>query len=509
MAYAVVAPLVVLFLILYSRRKSRQYPLPPGPRKFPIVENLFQIPSGGFLWLDYAELCRKYESDIIHLSALGNSIIVLNSAKTASDLLEKRSSIYSSRPPTVMLGELMGWGSTLIFRPNDDSWKSQRRIINQALPPTDPKRFHPKQLSATHDLLRVLPHSDNLIRDFSRWAAAFIMDVTYGLDAAEAQPYLPTAVAALDSMATAGTPGAFYVDQIPILKYVPEWFPGADFKRKAREWSDLRVKMTETAFNVTKQRMAMGTATQSLTLAALEQIDRTQDLTSQEDIIKKASVTAYGGGSDTIVAALGSFILNMLMNPEIQIKAHEQLEKVLGPGDLPSFSDEPLLPYITAITQEALRHNPVTPLAFPHELTQDDIYEGYFLPKKSIIMPNVWSILHNEEDYPNAEVFNPSRFLDADGKMNSKVKDPANTAFGFGRRACPGKHIALGSLWIAVASILTCYSIEPELDEHGKPVKPKAEWYPGPTLFNHPLPFKCRFVPRSRDVEASLGVSLI
>ncbi|KAJ3802320.1 cytochrome P450 [Lentinula aff. detonsa] len=510
MAYVVVVPLLVVSLvILYSRRKSSRYPLPPGPRKLPIVENLFQIPRGGFIWLDYAEMCRRYESDIIHLSALGNSIIVLNSAKTVSDLLEKRSSIYSSRPPTVMLGELMGWGTTLIFRPNDDSWKAQRRIINQAIPPTDPKRFHSKQLSATHDLLRVLPHSDDVMKSLQTWAAAFIMDVTYGLAAGEAKPYLPTAMAALDSMSTAGTPGAFYVDQIPILKYVPEWFPGADFKRKAREWSDLRVQMTETAFSVTKQRMAMGTATPSLTLAALEQMDRKQDLAKQEEVIKKASVTAYGGGSDTIVAALGSFILNMLMNPEIQRKAHEQLEQVLGPGDLPSFADELALPYITAIAQEALRHNPVTPLAFPHALTQDDIYEGYFLPKGSIIMPNVWTILHNEEDYPEPNLFNPERFLGPDGQISPKVKDPATAAFGFGRRACPGKHIALASLWIAVASILTCYTIEPELDEHGKPMKPKAEWYPGPTLFNHPLPFKCRFVPRSKDVQASLGVSLV
>jgi len=180
----------------------------------------------------------------------------------------------------------------------------------------------------------------------------------------------------------------------------------------------------------------------------------------------------------------------------------------LGPGDLPSFSDEPTLPYITAIVKEVLRHNPVTPFAFPHLLIQHDIYAGYFLPKGSIIMPNIWSILHNEEDYPEPELFNPSRFLDADGKLNPNVRDPATAAFGFGRRACPGKHVALASLWIAVASILTCYTIEPELDENGKPIKPKGEWYSGPTLFNHPLPFKCRFVPRSKDVEASLGVSL-
>ncbi|KAE9397208.1 cytochrome P450, partial [Gymnopus androsaceus JB14] len=101
------------------------------------------------------------------------------------------------------------------------------------------------------------------------------------------------------------------------------------------------------------------------------------------------------------------------------------------------------------------------------------------------------SILHTEEDYPEPELFNPSRFLDAEGKLNPNVKDPETAAFGFGRHACPGKHIAVASLWIVVASILACCTIEPELDENGKPSKPKGEWYSGPTLLNHPLPFKC------------------
>lgn len=52
----------------------------------------------------------------------------------------------------------------------------------------------------------------------------------------------------------------------------------------------------------------------------------------------------------------------MLVNPEVQTKAHNELEKVLGPGDMPSFSDEPALPYITAIVREVTRHNPVVPL---------------------------------------------------------------------------------------------------------------------------------------------------
>ncbi|KIK66026.1 hypothetical protein GYMLUDRAFT_82433 [Collybiopsis luxurians FD-317 M1] len=500
-----------LFYFLYTRAKkasSRPYPLPPGPKKLPIVENLFHIPNGGFLWHDYTEMCRQFDSDIIHLSALGNSIIVLNSQKAVSDLLEKRSAIYSGRPGTVMLGELMGWGDTFVFRSNDDFWKAQRRIMSQAMPPTDPKRFHTKQLSATHDLLRVLPRSGDVMKSLQLWAAVFIMDVTYGIQGEEAKPYLPTVMAALESMSVASTPGAFYVDQIPILKYVPEWFPGADFKRRARKWSELRVKMIEGPFAVTKERMVKGTATASLASVALEQMDPKQDLIHQERVIKTASVTAYGGGSDTTVAALGAFVLAMLEHPHCQTIAHRELDKVLGSGDLPSFSDEPSLPYITAIVKEVLRHNPITPLSLPHQLIQDDIYQGYFLPKGSIIMPNVWSIMHNEEDYPEPHLFNPSRFLDPEGKLNPKIKDPASAAFGFGRRVCPGKHIATASLWIAAASILACYTIAPELDEHGKEVPVKAQWYSGPTMFNHPLSFKCRFIPRSKDVERSLGVSL-
>ncbi|KAJ4477816.1 cytochrome P450 [Lentinula edodes] len=333
-------------------------------------------------------------------------------------------------------------------------------------------------------------------------------DVTYGLDSEVAETYLPTAIAVIESMSIAAMPGAFYVDQLPILKYVPEWFPGASFKRKAREWSKMRVKMTELTFNFVKQKIAMGTATPSLTSVALGKMDHKHDLAKQEELIKTASVTTYAAGSDTTVSTLGAFILAMLMNPEIQAKAHLEIEQTLGPGNLPSFGDEASLPYITAIVREMMRHNPVAPLAVPHELTQDDIYKGYFLPRGSLIMANVWSILHDEEDYSEPDLFKPSRFLDADGKIDPKVKDPTIPAFGFGRRVCPGKHMALASLWIVVASILACYSIEPELDENGELIKPKAKWYSGPTLFNHPLPFNCRFVPHSKDVEVSLALHL-
>ncbi|KAF5350190.1 hypothetical protein D9757_013079 [Collybiopsis confluens] len=496
--------LCLLSVFYFARWKSSQarYPFPPGPKKLPIVENLFDIPSKGQIWLDYSEMSRRYGSDIIHLSALGNSIVVLNTAKAVSDLLEKRSLIYSSRPYSTMIGELMGWKNTLFFLPYGEAWKSQRKIFHQAIPPGDMARFHSKLLKGTRNLLRVIARTDDVLNDFQSWVSVFILDVVYGIQEEDAGDFLLLGSEAIESLGVAGTPGAFYVEQIPLLKYVPDWFPGADFKRKANKWNDIRKRITEGTFEATKEQ-ELATATPSIVSVALQRIDASDDVLQREGDIKSASMAAYAGASDTTVVALANLIAALLLNPDVQAIAHRELDKVLGLGKLPDFSDEPSLPYITAIIMESFRHQPLAPLAFPHLVTQDDVYEGYHIPKGSYIIGNTWSIFHNEDEFPDPGRFNPSRFIDRFGKIDPNIRDPT-FVFGFGRRICPGKHLALASLFIATASILACYKIEPELDEHGELAEPKVQRDPAPSLINKPLPFKCRFVPRSKEIDAFL-----
>jgi cytochrome P450 len=91
---------------------------------------------------------------------------------------------------------------------------------------------------------------------------------------------------------------------------------------------------------------------------------------------------------------------------------------------------------------------------------------------------DVRAMLHDPMDYPSPETFNPSRFLTASGQLNPKVKDP-NSAFGFGRRLCPGRELAFDSMSINIASILATFDILPAVDENGVETVVSGEYSTG------------------------------
>lgn len=83
-----------------------------------------------------------------------------------------------------------------------------------------------------------------------------IISVTYGLNVqAESDPYLEVAERAVEGFSIAAVPGTFLVDSVPILKYVPEWLPGAGFQKKAREWKNDTLKMVQAPFSAAKRNL--------------------------------------------------------------------------------------------------------------------------------------------------------------------------------------------------------------------------------------------------------------
>jgi cytochrome P450 len=79
----------------------------------------------------------------------------------------------------------------------------------------------------------------------------------------------------------------------------------------------------------------------------------------------------------------------MALNPEVQRKAQEEIDRVIGSQRLPSLEDRSALPYVEAVYREIMRWNPPLPL-LPHRVSEDDWYKGYFIPKGMCIKEEIW-----------------------------------------------------------------------------------------------------------------------
>lgn len=82
----------------------------------------------------------------------------------------------------------------------------------------------------------------------------------------------------------------------------------------------------------------------------------------------------------------------MVLHPDVQRKAQEEIDRVVDTDRLPNFGDRPNLPYVEAVLSEATRWIPVSALGFPHTTTADGTYNGMYIPKGVVIIPNVWYV---------------------------------------------------------------------------------------------------------------------
>ncbi|KAF8992236.1 cytochrome P450 [Cyathus striatus] len=481
-----------------SRSKLSSLPLPPGPKRRFLIGNLLDVPPD-FAWYKYHQWAQEYGSDIIYLNVAGQHVIVLDSYEASLELLERRSGIYSSRPRLPMINEMMGWDFGFGFMKYGESWRHHRKIAHHAFHPTAIKQYRPHELRAAHGLLRrlaVLSDPNGAINEIRQYAGEIVITISYGIDVLPRDdPYVRLAEDGMQPLSSVA-PGSYLVDALPSLKYIPEWFPGAEFKRKARVWKADAKKMVEIPFRDTKININNGTAKPSLVREGFERMKETADPAYTEGNLRRVAGAMHAAGSDTTISVTSWALTGLLMNPQYITKAQQELDAVLGPGQLPDFDDEESLPYIHAIVREALRWHDVVPASIPHYLEEEDEYKGYRIPAGTIVIPNNWAILHDENRYPEPSKFNPERHM-KDGKLRNDVMNPADAAFGYGRRLCPGKYIATSAVWIGLASILSVFDITKPVDKDGRVIEPSDECLPGLVIF--PKNFNISFKPRSKE----------
>ncbi|SJL17045.1 related to cytochrome P450 CYP2 subfamily [Armillaria ostoyae] len=447
-------PFLVILVVTYIIRRYTFSRLPPGPRGLHIVGNILDMPTTK-PWLTFARWSELY-GDICSVTVLGQTFIILGSSDTAVDLLAKRSSTYSNRPHLTMACDLVRWDLTIPLMSSGNTLRTHRRLLHSCLNANVIDKFGRIQENEARQLLKRLLEAPEIFHDHvARLAAYLSLRIAYGYDSEvkeDRDKLLQLVERTMAEFSKLSAPGTFLVDQLPSLRFLPEWLPGMGFKRLAREWKKDLDDLVNIPFNFVKGQVATGMEKESFVSALLH------DKSASEYDIKWAASTIYGGGGETTTSALDAFFLAMVQYPSVQKQAQVESDTLLNNGErLPSLSDHDKLPYINALCLEVLRYHSVLPTNIPHCTSQDDVYNDYFIPKGSLVIANVWDMTHDPKTYQDPMVFDPTRFLARPGHVPER--DPREIAFGFGRRICPGRYLADATVFTVCAMVLSTFDI--------------------------------------------------
>jgi cytochrome P450 len=454
------------------------------------------------------EWSKRLASNIVHFSTMADHIVILHKMEDVTEILEKRSGIYCSRPEIPIM-TLMKTRHLTPALPYGSIWRGQRKILQEGLKKEAVHSYHHVLSGKVRALLGRLVQDPAEFREHLKvLPVSAIMAVSFGYEVLTDREndrfvQLPEFVGSRGAELV--LPGYTLVNVFPFLTHIPSWFPGASIQKVAVQIGEAMTEHKNGPFEYVKYKMATGASEDCILARILESRVRSDGSPSDEDeVLKDAMATIYIAGVDTVWSVLTTFVLAMALHPLVQKKALEEIDTVVGFDRLPRFDDRGSLPYIEALYREVLRWRPVTPIGFPHTSLEDDIYRGFYFPKGTLVMPNIWAITRDEAVYPDPESFKPERFLEEDGSLNH---DDISYVFGFGRRLCPGKDFSDAMVWLAIVSVLSMFKISKSRDENGNEIHINKQARTD-SFISHPVPFQCSITPRSPKAEALARINV-
>ncbi|KAK7041427.1 hypothetical protein VNI00_009293 [Paramarasmius palmivorus] len=488
-----------LFAGAWLKLNKRRLPLPPGPRADPIIGHARSIPAQNQA-ATFQRWTKTY-GDLVYLKVFGREMVVIGSFEAAQELLENRGGNYCCRPPFIVW-EMMGWWPILTFLPYGKFFLKHRRVFQQyfgrkeSLAFTDIVADEARLLVL--NLSRAAPGSH--LHCAHRFTTSNIMRVACGKQVkSDDDPFMTLATELAPVINNSGPMGNTFIDIFPWLKHFPSWFPGTYYASYALSCREATRKLHEYPVQYVKAQLASGNVERSFVSELLTGLGDTPDAMNLVDI-KGASATVFAAAEDTTFASLTVFFLAMILHPEHQKRAYQEIITVIGEDRLPEYRDRGSLPFVESILQETLRWHPPLSLAIPHRSLEDDVYNDRFIPKGTIMIPNVLGMSLDDTVYSDPKAFNPVRFLSA---PEGKGEPHFTAVWGFGRRICPGRHFADITLWYAMVHILAVYEILPAKDNNGNLVQPEKHFTEGLISQVEPYHFEVRL--RSEAARALIS----
>ncbi|KAB1222998.1 Cytochrome P450 98A2 [Morella rubra] len=437
------AALVVLFLSYYLYQRLR-FKLPPGPRPWPIVGNLYDIKPVRFRC--FAEWAQAY-GPIISVWFGSTLNVIVSNTELAKEVLKENDQQLADRHRSRSAAKFSRDGKDLIWADYGPHYVKVRKVCNLEL-------FTPKRLESLRPIREdeVTAMVESIFKDCTNpdssgkslmvkkylGTVAFnnITRLAFGKRFVNSEGVMDEQGVEFKAIVSNGLKlGASLAmaEHIPWLRWMFPLEEEAFTKHGAR-----RDRLTRAIMEEHTQARKSGGAKQHF-VDALLTLQEEYDLS--EDTIIGLLWDMITAGMDTTAITVEWAMAELIKNPRVQQKAQEELDRVIGFERVLTEADFSNLPYLQSVAKEGLRLHPPTPLMLPHRANDNVKIGGYDIPKGSNVHVNVWAIARDPAVWKNPLEFRPERFLEEDVDM--KGHDFRLLPFGAGRRVCPGAQLGI------------------------------------------------------------------
>ncbi|NXJ92350.1 CP1B1 protein, partial [Corythaixoides concolor] len=453
---------------------------PPGPFAWPLVGNALQL--GRLPHVAFGRLARGY-GPVFQLRLGRRRVVVLNGEAVIRRALVGSGGRFAGRPDFPSF-QLVSGGRSVAFGSCSPRWRARRRLAHAAL----------RARSTAAEVERhVVAETGDLVRLFlrrSRGGAYFepspllvvananvLCALCFGRRYGHADGEFTALLGRNDRFGQTVGAGSM-VDVLPWLLRFPNPVRRIfrDFQALNRELHGFvcaKVAQHRRTFDPRALRDIS-----DVMIAAVERGDGPPEGLGPEDV-DGAVTDIFGAGQDTTSTALSWVLLLLLKHPQLQRDVQAELDRVVGCSRLPTAEDRPHLPLLEAFIYETLRYSSFVPITIPHATTDDVELEGFHIPKGTVVFINQWSVNHDSSKWSNPQHFDPTRFLDAQRRLD---RDRAGSVmiFSAGRRRCIGEQLSKLQLFLFTAILLHQCSFHANPAErltmdcvHGLALKPR------------------------------------
>ncbi|XP_042299559.1 cytochrome P450 2G1-like isoform X2 [Sceloporus undulatus] len=449
-----------LLIALAKKKLSQKGRLPPGPIPLPLVGNFLQIKSSEIL-KSLLRLHEKYGPVFtVYLGA--RPVVVLCGHQAVKEALIDRAEDFSGRVTNATLEPtFQGYG--VVFA-NGVCWKQMRRFSLTVLrnfgmgKKTIQDRIEEEAQFLLAEFRKTKEKPIDPTYYFSQAVSNIICSIVFGdrfdYEDKDFQNLMHMMNNSFREMSTGWA--QFYDTYASFLKY----FPGPhtkvyDLLEEMRLFIAKRVKKNQETFDPSLPRDFID--------CFLIQMEKEKDNPLSEFNVKNLELTTlnlFFAGTETVSSTLRYGFLFLVKYPDVQAKAHEEIDRVIGHNRVPNIEDRSQMPYMDAVIHEVQRVSDLIPMDLAHMVIRDTEFRGYLIPKGTEIYPILSTVLNDPTMFKTPDAFNPENFLDENGRFK---KNDAFVPFSLGKRVCLGEALARMELFLFFTTILQSFRLKPLL----------------------------------------------